>query len=289
MKKIEIPLVWVALAVLAIVNTILLMSNLKIENTQIASLDKIESSKLVSVGKMEEAIDVGKEVIEQPETIQRQENTQQQEMVEQQETIQKPEEKTAESDGIVVVIEEENTKYIEQMPEATVVDTITGQVQEEPVEETIPIEDVKISIDMDLTVLTGLSRNDFIELLANMRVDKSGFFEENAGLIYDLCHEYSINEIFFCGLIGEESGWNIADNHRRTHNYISLMSGGRLISYSTVEEGLEVAAQKLHNNYLTSGGKFYHGATLSGVKVCFCPASDTWVEKTFGRMKQVLN
>ena len=152
----------------------------------------------------------------------------------------------------------------------------------------ISIKDVKISKNMDLTVRTGLSRDDFIKLISGVKYDTSGFFEENAGTIYDLCKKYSINEIFFCGLISAESGWNIASNHRRTHNYISLMSKGKLIQYGSVYEGLEVAAQKLHNNYLTPGGKFYHGKTLSGVKTNFCPASSTWVDLVYGRMKQIV-
>lgn len=153
---------------------------------------------------------------------------------------------------------------------------------------TASISKVKISKDMDLTVRTGLSREDFIKLMAGVKQDTSGFFEENAGKIYDLCEQYSINEVFFCGLISAESGWNIASNHRKTHNYISLMKNGKLISYSSVDEGLEVAAKKLHDNYLTKGGKFYHGKTLSGVKTNFCPASSTWVDLVYGRMKQIV-
>lgn len=152
----------------------------------------------------------------------------------------------------------------------------------------ISINEVKISKNMDLTKRTGLSREDFIKLIAKAKCDTSGFFETNAGTIYDLCEKHSINEIFFCGLISAESGWNIASNHRRTHNYISLMKNGKLIKYSSVYEGLEVAAKKLHNNYLTPGGKFYHGKTLKGVKTNFCPASSTWVDLVYGRMKQIL-
>ena len=152
---------------------------------------------------------------------------------------------------------------------------------------TTSISQVRISKTMDLTKRTGLSRNDFIKSISGVKADTSGFFEKNAGKIYDLCEKYSINEIFFCGLISAESGWNIASNHRKTHNYISLMSGGKLIKYNSVDEGLEVAAQKLHYNYLTPGGKFYHGKTLAGVKTCFCP-SGSWVNLVYGRMKQIL-
>ena len=152
---------------------------------------------------------------------------------------------------------------------------------------TTPISKVKISKSMNLTKRTGLSREDFIKLISRVKADSSGFFEKNAGKIYDLCEKYSINEIFFCGLISAESGWNIASNHRKTHNYISLMSGGKLIKYDSVNEGLEIAAKKLHYNYLTPGGKFYHGKTLAGVKTCFCPSSG-WVNLVYGRMQQIL-
>ena len=154
--------------------------------------------------------------------------------------------------------------------------------------ETTKIEDVTISVDMDLTVRTGLSREDFITLISGVKADTSGFFEENAGLIYDLCEKYSLNEIFFCGLISAESGWNIASNHRNTHNYISLMSNSGLIRFASVEEGLEKAAETLHNKYLTPGGSFYYGPTLSAMKTRFCPASSTWVSLVYGRMAQIL-
>ena len=151
-----------------------------------------------------------------------------------------------------------------------------------------PINQVKISKSMDLTTRTGLSREDFIKLIAGVKVDTAGFFKENAGTIYDKCEKYQINEIFFCGLISAESGWNIAGNHRRTHNYISLMSGGKLIQFPSVDAGLEAAAKTLHNNYLTPGGKLYHGKTLQGVKTRFCPASSTWVDLVYGRMSQII-
>lgn len=160
---------------------------------------------------------------------------------------------------------------------------------EEPEIQYTKIEDIAIWKDMDLTIRTRLSKEDFKKLISNVKQDTSKFFYENSDMIYDLCAEYQINEIFFCGLISAESGWNIASNHRRTYNYISLMAKGKLIQYSSLEEGLRVAAQKLHDNYLTEGGRFYHGKTLSGVKTKFCPASSTWVNLVYGRMQQIVN
>ncbi len=180
------------------------------------------------------------------------------------------------------------------MPEQEELHSIEVEQEEQEVVEpevvTTPIEEVTISVDMDLTVRTGLSKEDFITLISGVKADTSNFFEENAGLIYDVCEKYQLNEIFFCGLISAESGWTIAQNHRNTYNYISLMSNkGSLIRFSSVEDGMEKAAKSLHDNYLTPGGRFYHGATLAGMKTRFCPASSTWVNLVYQRMLQVLN
>ena len=150
------------------------------------------------------------------------------------------------------------------------------------------LRNIKVSKNMDLTKRTGLSKADFKKLMKNLKSDKSKFFYRNAETIYDLCEKYQINEVFFCGLIAAESGWNIAGNHRSTHNYISLMYNGKLIKYSSEKQGLEVAAQKLHQNYLTKGGKYYNGKTINGVQKRFCPASSTWDDLVYGCMKYIV-
>lgn len=150
------------------------------------------------------------------------------------------------------------------------------------------LKDVKVTKNMDITQRTGLSKEDFKKLMKNLKSDKSKFFYRNAETIYNLCEKYEINEIFFCGLIAAESGWNIAGSHRTAHNYISLMANGKLIKYSSEAKGLEVAAKKLHQNYLTPGGKYYNGKTILGVQKKFCPASSTWDDLVYGCMKYVV-
>lgn len=156
-------------------------------------------------------------------------------------------------------------------------------------EKYISIEEIIISRDMDLTKRCGISKEDFKVLISNLKSDTSGFFYENSDIIYDLCEKYELNEIFFCGLIAAESGWKIASNHRNTNNYISMMSNGKLIHYSSSEEGLEAAARLLHNKYLTEGGSYYSGKTLTCVQKRFCPNSSTWVNLVYGCMKQIVD
>lgn len=171
--------------------------------------------------------------------------------------------------------------------------TSRSNIERKPVENSneetyISIEEITISKNMDLTKRCGISKEDFKELIKNLKVDKSGFFYRNSDKIYDLCEKYQLNEIFFCGLIGAESGWNIASSHRNKCNYISMMSKGKLIKYSSEEEGLEAAAKLLHSKYLTKGGSYYKGKTLSSVQKIFCPNSSTWVNLVYGCMKQVI-
>lgn len=202
--------------------------------------------------------------------------------------------KTTDSMEKAQVEEKDNFEREEQVTsrgaEERTIEEQTTKVEEVEEEQPqyISIEEISISRDMDLSKRCGVSREDFIKLMENMKVDSSGFFAENAGTIYDVCEKYELNEVFFCGLIGAESGWKIASNHRNACNYISMMSGGKLIKYSTPEAGLEAAAKLLHSKYLTPGGSCYYGKTLSAVQKRFCPNSSTWVGLVYGCMKQVV-
>lgn len=202
--------------------------------------------------------------------------------------VKKEVEKLEEQESIEIAQEASYERQIKVTSRSEVDRTTKENEIPEAVVKYKKIEEIAISRDMDLTVRCGISREDFIKLMENMKVDYSGFFAKNAGIIYDLCEKYEINEIFFCGLIAAESGWSIASSHRNAHNYISMMSSKGLIRYSSDEEGLEAATKLLHNKYLTPGGSCYSGKTLSGVQKRFCPNSSTWVGLVFGCMKQVV-
>ena len=178
------------------------------------------------------------------------------------------------------ILNNENVEQHEQQEEKV----------EEKIEEAIQyksIDEIKISKKMDLTKRCGISQEDFKILIGNVKQDTSKFFYDNSDYIYNLCEEYELNEIFFCGLIAGESGWSIGKEHRKKCNYISMMSNGKMIKYNSCEEGLTAAAKLLHNKYLTKGGDYYLGKTLSSVKVNFCPVSG-WVDLVYGCMEQIV-
>lgn len=157
----------------------------------------------------------------------------------------------------------------------------------EEVKTYIPLDQVKISFDMDVSQPTGLSKEDFITLVTNMKKDKTGILEANAGVIWECCQKYNVNEIFVLGICGIESGWCSARQHQNTHNYASLMSGGKLIQYPSDAAGFEAMIKLLGQRYLTPGGGLYHGKTITGVGTSYCNPT-SWPQKVYTCMKQVL-
>lgn len=182
-------------------------------------------------------------------------------------------------------IKRESTEKQEEIIEENLLEEYSNNEEEKHY---ITIDEIKISKNMDLTVRCGLSKEDFKLLIQGLEQDTTKFFYNYSDVIYDLCEKYELNEIFFCGLIAGESGWNISKSHRSKCNYISMMSKGKLIKYSTPEEGLEAAAKLLHDKYLTKGGAYYSGKTLANVQKIFCPNSSTWVNLVYGCMKQIV-
>ena len=148
------------------------------------------------------------------------------------------------------------------------------------------LEDLKISFDMDVSQPTGLSKSDFVELVKKMKYDRTGILEKNAEYIWEYCQKYSVNEIFVLGICGIESGWCSASQHQSTHNYSSLMKGGKLIAYASDKDGFEAMIKLLGQKYLSSRGSLYHGKTITAVGRSYCNAT-TWPKKVYKCMNQV--
>lgn len=162
----------------------------------------------------------------------------------------------------------------------------TTQNDYEELKTYIPLSEVKISFNMDVSKTTGLSQEDFVTLVTNMKYDRTGILEKNAAWIWECCQKYNVNEIFVLGICGIESGWCSAKQHQNTHNYSSLMSGGKLIPYATDEQGFEAMIKLLGQKYLTPGASLYRGTTITGVGTCYCNTT-TWPGKVYKCMTQV--
>lgn len=151
------------------------------------------------------------------------------------------------------------------------------------------IEEVEISRNMDLTETTGLSREDFCELLADFKYDYDGFYARNAGLIWDLSQECHVNEIFMCGAFALESYYGSDTAHCIAHNYGSIMTkDGKLVKYASDKEGIEANFKLFANSYLSPEGKYYKGVTLDSIGDTYCPPTancPSWADKVYDCMK----
>ena len=154
-------------------------------------------------------------------------------------------------------------------------------IQEYDDSEWISIDEVTISLDMDISQTTGLSKDDFVVLMTNLPYDYYGYFERNAELIWVLCQEKSVNEIAACGIIAHESGW--AKVHGwGNNNYFGIRGG----SYSSEEEGLRAFINLLSDKYLSESGPYYKGKTLYSVGLTYCDGN-VWPGKVYGCMKLI--
>ncbi len=145
----------------------------------------------------------------------------------------------------------------------------------------------KINLDMDISKLSGLSKEEFVKLVQNMDYDYTGVFKRNAEFIWDITHKYQINEIFFMGIIALESGWGSSKDAISTNNYTSQMKvvtikkeiKGKTVtvrkqilrSYSSEKECLKQTAEHLHKDYLNeNSGEYYNGKTIYAINENYC-------------------
>jgi len=159
---------------------------------------------------------------------------------------------------------------------------INQEKEEKDNSEWISTDDVTISYDMDIAKPTGLSKDDFVNLIANLPYDYYGYFERNAGLIWELCQQKSVNEIAACGIIAHESGWAKVSGFGQ-NNYFGIRGG----NYSSEEEGLRAFINMLSDKYLSESGPYYKGKTLYAVGLTYCDG-DVWPGKVYGCMKLIL-
>lgn len=146
----------------------------------------------------------------------------------------------------------------------------------------ISLDDLTISLDMDVSKPCGLSKEDFVTLINKLKYDYKGYYKRNAELIWTLCQEYSMNEIFACGIIAQESGWAKVAGWGK-NNYFGI-AGGR---YATEEEGLTAFIRLVGNAYLNENGKYYKGKTMHDVGLTYCDG-DNWPKAVYGCMKLIL-
>ena len=162
----------------------------------------------------------------------------------------------------------------------------------------------------DPTNLNRISNLTSAQLIAilNAHGGKARNFIPYASTLITTEQKYHVNVFFLIGVEALESGWITSNISRNCNNLGGVResknhpsngcgrnSGGGFAYFNSVNEFIDYHGSMLHNNYLTPGGKYYHGATPSGVVVSYCPGCSSWpgsvtsiVNSLFKHVKDVI-
>jgi len=159
---------------------------------------------------------------------------------------------------------------------------------------------MRVDFTMDVHVPSGLTLNDFKNVLSNESRDINKIFENNAEEFYRMERKYNINGIFLASIGIHESAWgtsNIARSKKNLFGYGAYDNSpyDSAFTFSTYEEGIDLVARVLVKNYLNmhgvriyddelATGIYYNGPTVPGVNVRYA-SDEFWCQKVYEIMR----
>ncbi len=162
----------------------------------------------------------------------------------------------------------------------------------------------RLSFDMDLTKPSGLTLEQFKQVLSNNSRDTNKVFEENCEYFYYIEKQYNVNGIFIAAVGIHESGWGtsyICRNKRNLFGYGAYDSSpyGSAYSYNSYAESIDLIARVFAKYYLNpsgtsiydgqvASGAYYNGATLSGVNTKYA-TDKNWANAVYNWMSYLYN
>ncbi len=158
-----------------------------------------------------------------------------------------------------------------------------------------------VNFDMKLNKPSGLNLSEFNKILKDTK-DKENIIKDNANIFFELEEKYNVNGVFIAAIAIHESNWGTSKIASDKKNLFGYGAYDRdpyeySVTFETYEEGIETVTKWLVNNYLNesgteiydnnkAAGKFYNGATVSGVNKRY--ASDkNWATKVFSIMEKL--
>lgn len=118
---------------------------------------------------------------------------------------------------------------------------------------------------------TGTKVVSEVETIKHEPVEAKKSVEE---LIFDACSEYGVSYDICLAIARLETGWFTSDAFIYNNNPGGMMYGGSVMSFDSVESGVEAFVSNLAENY------FYIGLDtpeLIGPK--YCPGSQHWIDQ----------
>ena len=159
-------------------------------------------------------------------------------------------------------------------------------------------------ISMLLNKRSGLTLEQFRQILANDPNDKQNVFKNIYQYFYYVEQQYNVNGLFVAAIAVHESGWGTSALSLRTKNLFGYGAYDRDPSayasqFGAYESGIDLVSRVLVKYYLNpkgtpiyngeiAQGTYFHGATVTGVKTSY--ASDKrWGEKVYKWMTYFYN
>ena len=161
-----------------------------------------------------------------------------------------------------------------------------------------------VGISMLLNRRSGLTLEQFKQILGNDPNDKKDVFKNIYQYFYYVERQYNINGLFLASIAVHESGWGTSALSLRTKNLFGYGAYDRDPSayanqFAAYESGIDLVARVLVKYYLNpkgtpiyngeiAQGTYFHGSTVTGVNVSY--ASDKkWGEKVYKWMTYFYN
>lgn len=103
---------------------------------------------------------------------------------------------------------------------------------------------------------------------------------------------YGVNGVFLTAIAALESGWGTSHYAQQRNNLFGYQANDsnpdNATYFSSKAEAIYLVGRKLSENYLNPNGKYYNGATPSGVNVKYCSSED-WATKVVSIMNKIMN
>ena len=166
----------------------------------------------------------------------------------------------------------------------------------------------RLSYDMDVSVQSGLSLEQFEGIFENNSYDTAGVLKDNAKYFYYAEEQYNINGVFLAAIAVHESAWGTSTIARNKNNLFGYCAYDATpyesaTSFENVSEGIDLVARVLTKNYLnpqgtelpdgtTATGRYHTGNTIKSVNVHYATDPNwancvyTWMERLYNAIPE---
>lgn len=161
-----------------------------------------------------------------------------------------------------------------------------------------------LTIDMDLSMPSGLTLSDYKTVFSNNLSDKNKIFEQNAETFYKAEQTYKINGIFLASVGIHESAWGTSklavdknnlfgytaydrDPYNSATTFENYENAINKVAEALSSKYLHVAGTKINDN-LTATGTYFNGTTAKSVNMRYA-SDENWADKVFSYMQYLYN